>query len=272
MHAIPRPRLDDRANLADIINRRLEPARTRLRRLEAQVVGAYDAYDSIWSTVGHASIVDDRDFDAKADLKGNYILASDRKLLHDEVLALARNGECPMCGYAQAASLDHYLPKSLYPEYSIFSVNLVPACPTCNLIKGNLCSQHPDERFLHPYYDKPPDEVLLFAEIYVADKVAVNYRVASTATNEQVLRRYAFHLEKLGLLTTYRRAANVELYDRAITFQELHAAGGRELVARSLQREARGLAQRRGCNDWKTALYQALSMHEPFLDYGCLQL
>lgn len=63
---------------------------------------------------------------------------------------------CPMCGSPVTGTLDHYLPREHFPEFSIFSRNLVPACSACNssvkkeLFQGPVCP----ERFLHPYYDK----------------------------------------------------------------------------------------------------------------------
>jgi hypothetical protein len=64
-------------------------------------------------------------------------------------------GCCPVCGGTTTGTLDHYLPRDVYPEFSIFSLNLVPACPHCNsgskgtTVKGASYG----ERFLHPYFD-----------------------------------------------------------------------------------------------------------------------
>ncbi len=62
---------------------------------------------------------------------------------------------CPMCGSHTTGSLDHVLPRAVYPEFSIMRANLVPACMHCNSAsKGN---KHrgpvPPERFIHPYFD-----------------------------------------------------------------------------------------------------------------------
>ncbi|NWJ27661.1 HNH endonuclease signature motif containing protein [Rhizobium sp. RM] len=62
---------------------------------------------------------------------------------------------CPMCGSQNTGTLDHYLPRKHYPEFSILSWNLIPACPACNSsVKGD---RHKGmlspERFLHPYFD-----------------------------------------------------------------------------------------------------------------------
>jgi hypothetical protein len=45
--------------------------------------------------------------------------------------------ECPYCGHPLAPrTLDHFLPKEDWPEYAIFSNNLVPQCSDCAPIKG----------------------------------------------------------------------------------------------------------------------------------------
>ena len=69
---------------------------------------------------------------------------------------------CPMCGSLSTCTIDHYLPKNLYPEFSFFSINLLPAC-NCNIkrkeiIKGN----NINERILHPYFDNFLNQRILY--------------------------------------------------------------------------------------------------------------
>ncbi|MEP7706532.1 hypothetical protein [Paraglaciecola sp. 25GB23A] len=61
---------------------------------------------------------------------------------------------CSMCGGKFPWSIDHVLPKSDYPEWAIFSKNLVPAC-RCNIRRGTLLKGSPatNARVLHPYFD-----------------------------------------------------------------------------------------------------------------------
>lgn len=72
---------------------------------------------------------------------------------------------CPMCGSLHTTSLDHFLPKARYPEFHVYSRNLVPAC-NCNQRKG---TKHrgrlPGERPLHPYYDDALRTRLVQAEL-----------------------------------------------------------------------------------------------------------
>jgi hypothetical protein len=60
---------------------------------------------------------------------------------------------CAMCGGHHVSSLDHIFPKHTYPEYAVFSANLVPACQ-CNARRGTTShGANPGERVLHPYFD-----------------------------------------------------------------------------------------------------------------------
>jgi hypothetical protein len=70
---------------------------------------------------------------------------------------------CPYCGILRQSSsaLDHFLPRSVFPEYSILSSNLVYICEICNnkAHKGVLVNDSDGIRlFLHPYSDKLIEE------------------------------------------------------------------------------------------------------------------
>lgn len=60
---------------------------------------------------------------------------------------------CPMCGGLGARTIDHYLPQASYPEFAVFSHNLVSCCHECNSKRGDYNSHLVNPRLLHPYYD-----------------------------------------------------------------------------------------------------------------------
>lgn len=63
-------------------------------------------------------------------------------------------GACPVCGRDSIGTLDHYLPKASYAEFSFYSRNLIPACDRCNNARNNLVRGISyGERPLHPYFD-----------------------------------------------------------------------------------------------------------------------
>lgn len=57
---------------------------------------------------------------------------------------------CPMCGGTGVTQLDHVLPKAQYPEFAVFSFNLVPTCGDCNRRRSNKGRRY---HFVHPYFD-----------------------------------------------------------------------------------------------------------------------
>ena len=62
---------------------------------------------------------------------------------------------CPCCGEpGKPTTLDHYLPKTSYPELSIIIANLTPMCSEC---QQNKSSDYMDTNgkkiYIHPYFD-----------------------------------------------------------------------------------------------------------------------
>lgn len=75
---------------------------------------------------------------------------------------------CPMCGSLKPYTVDHFLPKDDYSEFSIYSRNLVPACD-CNSKRGKKVADIPSGvRALHPYFDDCLSERLLTCSILPA--------------------------------------------------------------------------------------------------------
>ncbi|WP_198406318.1 hypothetical protein [Delftia acidovorans] len=66
---------------------------------------------------------------------------------------------CPACGEdGTPNTLDHYLPKQSYPEFSITACNLFPMCDICQGKKGTATVNATNQRlFLHPYFDQFTD-------------------------------------------------------------------------------------------------------------------
>lgn len=74
--------------------------------------------------------------------------------IYDSLLAAA-NEKCPYCGgVGRPRNLDHYLPKTHYPQFSVLPVNLVPSCRDCNMDgKGDGFATREVDQVIHPYLD-----------------------------------------------------------------------------------------------------------------------
>lgn len=99
---------------------------------------------------------------------------------------------CPLCGGFGTHTVDHFLPKATYPEFTIFSLNLVPAC-SCNSLRSNVThGSAPHESTIHPYFDQGLDERLIKATIrgrLLDEDVEVNF---------EALPCLAIHLDKIN--------------------------------------------------------------------------
>lgn len=62
---------------------------------------------------------------------------------------------CPACGEpGRPNTLDHYLPKSKYPQFCITPHNLFPMCDACQKEKKTKTGDSANPRFfIHPYFD-----------------------------------------------------------------------------------------------------------------------
>jgi 5-methylcytosine-specific restriction endonuclease McrA len=98
--------------------------------------------------------------------------------IYDDIL-VAGGGLCPFCGgLGIIYTLDHYLPKSNFPLYSILPSNLVPCCRDCNTGKNSTLGAQNFEQTLHPYLDddKYFQQRWVSAEVFKTDPVVLKFR------------------------------------------------------------------------------------------------
>lgn len=62
-------------------------------------------------------------------------------------------GSCPLCGNSALGTVEHYLPKTPFPEFSVFSFNLFPSCSACNQRRGSKHVNGIAHQLLHPIFD-----------------------------------------------------------------------------------------------------------------------
>lgn len=118
---------------------------------------------------------------------------------------------CPYCGVREPSEFDHYLPKSKFQEFSIFSKNLIWTCHRCNHLK----KEHfvAADRYINTYYDFIPEEQFLFCTVGVPiEEQGVSFYF--TKPGSVTTRQYndiLCHADKLKLLDTYLQRASQKL-------------------------------------------------------------
>ena len=177
--------------------------------------------------------------------------------IYDIILSSAPRGLCPLCAHRTANTLDHHLPKAIYPALAVAPANLVPACGECNKVKLSEVPRTARKQTLHPYFDAIDSEPWLTARVVQEKPTAAVFFVAPPATWSLVLQsRVKHHFKTLKLDSLYASQAATELAAIRHRLTKLFAVGGAEAVQEHLKEDAESRNADR-LNSWMTALYKA---------------
>ena len=267
MKSLQRPGTDEDDLYDRVSSTRQVTTRHRLTAISHLVKAAYREYESVTSLVSLNSLfsADTHDSDL---LRGNYEQLSSTG---DRPRILARSSLCCHCGSSRSGQLDHYLPRSKFPEFSILSLNLIPCCSTCNGRKLEKY-QRPDggALFLHPYFDElPGDERFLDVAIEVSTAVIVEYSVVkSPSMTQEMYVTLASQFNHLNLGDQYFDEAIAYLGEQREAIADYFDDGGSTNVAEYLRRDAASQERTLGLNHWKPCLNRALSQDAAFCEAG----
>lgn len=182
--------------------------------------------------------------------------------------------DCPYCGLGETEHLDHYLPKSEFSEYSLFTVNLIPCCYKCNSTYKKVGYKENGTRvYFHPYID----EINIFDVLRISIRfqngcILLHYGINQSSTLEsdlvQVLKKHFKHL-KLG--ARYLKYANRYLSEMKPIFNDDYGANrNAQKLKLALDSKYKDALAEYGRNHWKTALLKNLKSNNDFCGGGFL--
>lgn len=191
------------------------------------------------------------------------------RAIYEQIRSAPPLGTCPLCNHMPVKTLDHHLPKSLYPALSVAPTNLVPACSDCNKRKMDTYPTCSERQAINPYFDDIDDSTWLYANVNTSTAV-VSFSCDppshwSTVKSSRV--KEHFRLLELGKL--YSAQAACELSDIREYLRCIQNRAGAVEVKLHLE-ELAASCSRRGLNTWKTAMYTALSRCQWFYEGGYL--
>lgn len=110
---------------------------------------------------------------------------------------------CPYCGNPTIPdTLDHFIPKDLLAEYSIFPNNLVPQCRACAPIKSNKYYSNENNMvmFAHPFYTSLLDDIVIEIVSNVKDdNIVFQVQFSTRSQNELDKLMTVLHIKALKI-------------------------------------------------------------------------
>lgn len=184
---------------------------------------------------------------------------------YDRIRNSARLDICPYCSTRQTASVDHFLPESFFPQFSVTFENLVPSCTECNKVKLNTVARVAEEMLFHPYFDAVPKHDWLDAIVMWEPEIRFEFFVSNSQLSDSVVRRRIENqFSSLNLDRLFAFHAAVELDSQAKNFDMVRDSGGAKALE-SLMRDLAANFSTVEHNPWKSAMYRALADDHRFL-------
>ncbi len=176
---------------------------------------------------------------------------------------LASSTKCLLCGCGRATTVDHFLPKSRYPNLTVCPINLIPACKDCNYAKSDSPADSPT--YLHPYFVSLED-VEVVATQQNSSPASIEFSIAGDASTP-VVASARFHFRELGLSSIYQFHALHELPTCYQQYSRIYDEQGAAGVAHFLRTRATS-AKARERHGWRQAAYLCWSRSPDFCEQG----
>jgi hypothetical protein len=247
--------------------------RGRLTLVEAEVGRCYDAYDGHFATDSLTSIVASATLNpSRTDLHSLYNYKSKTfRAFRGQIAALqpqAIRYTCQYCTLTPSQSLDHYVPKEAFPEFSVHTLNLIPCCSTCNGHKSYVWKDGDQRLFINYYLDVLPDEQYLFVEISEDANGELDFRFFLENVSDILdveFDRIVSHFTRLKLFKRMKRSAVGMISE----LKNSVLSGVEKASLADVIDTVRSTAQRNmvsyGNNHWKAILEIALIESDVFL-------
>lgn len=192
--------------------------------------------------------------------------------IYDTLLSQAPFSRCPFCGIGQVSTLDHYLPKAKYPQFSVLPSNLVPSCKDCNTRKNVAIATTAAGQSLHPYFDHQNfiDDLWLYAEVRETIPATIYFFVQAPDHWDNISKlRVKSHFNDFKLASRYSIEASDELSSLRSVLTQYQNSLGIVGIRQHLNIVAQSHAGKH-TNSWQTAMFRALEQSDWYCNNGFL--
>ncbi len=175
---------------------------------------------------------------------------------------------CPSCGESgKPGTLDHYLPKSEYPELSVVIANLTPMCSECQGRKGSdYINAQGEKLFIHPYFDAI-EEPLVSVNILPPFNKPQKFDVTVNDSIEEPLHSLVLrHIDGVDFIERFEEFCQLEYLNLLSLISDERLDDTPEKAERVLKRFLRK-AEKQSVNRWEAIFYRGILDDADLLDY-----
>ena len=178
------------------------------------------------------------------------------------------NATCPYCNFGEQWEHDHYLPKGIFPEFTLYAKNLIPICKTCNSKKSTQYEAAGARLFMHLFSELDGAQGLLSVTVEYDPRIAVSFSLINPGLPAMQFQVLQSHFVKLGLARRYARQASTTLgrMIKRLRTQE-NLALGRSRLRRRLRSMATDRALQCHENHWEVVLLKKLASSPEFTEH-----
>lgn len=173
---------------------------------------------------------------------------------------------CPSCGEpGRPRTLDHYLPKAIFPELSVLLLNLTPMCDWCQGEKlSDFVTKDGQKRYIHPYFDdvNRPLFSIIFTPPFSTPSIDIAVK-EDIPDDLNLLVKY--HLEGIDFLTRFKeyfKTRYISVLRRANNCRQPEAKNIQDTLALFLDME-----QDKSINSWDAVLYRSILENDELMEY-----
>ncbi len=186
--------------------------------------------------------------------------------VYDKLMALAPLSRCPYCGIGRVKNLDHYLPESKFPTFSVLPYNLVASCRDCNFDKSTSYATTQNSQTLHPYYDDYTNEQWLYARVLHTSPVSIKFYVNAPVNwcqlDKDIVQSHFDSYELADRFSIESSNTLADLREEFILYSSTPNVIQQELQKKAITYESRYK------NSWETAMYQAVYQSQWYCNGG----
>lgn len=270
MKSLKIPEIDDISAFDNIVKRKRKRTQLSDKTYRQRILYRYSYYDKHKKHLNDITPLDETVWrKVKDELIQCYQRSSmTMRTIRREVLSGA--SECPYCGLNSPDTLDHYFDKNEYPEFSIYSPNLIPCCHSCNNRKGTkVFNENHQRQYLHFYFDTIPDYQFIFIRFSFDSgipriKISLRLKKDESSQLDCVIRN---HFKSLELISKYRDAVGKKLSVIIDTLKNLHNSGESvDEIRKFFTSYYISLKKNQGANSLEAVMYEGVLNSADFIE------